>query len=299
MIISLAQACLIDFILVDSLGAVVAGLGSGITVDVSKNGGAFASGTGAKTEIGDGWYTYTLSAAETDTAGPLAVTVTGAGAVQQNLLYQVSGSIWSSPAGSNILTAAEAGIVLRCEITDENMLMLLPQVDAYIENATGRDWTLDATIDPVAKAAARMLLVRWHEDPGVMAAGSALGFGLAAALVQLEAIALQLETSGIAEEALELSASFPADGSDEIAVGANLVLAFNHAMDTTATSAVTLKTASGAAVTVVNSLDVTKKILTVNPTGSLAAATGYILTITAAADIYGQTLTEEIGFRTA
>ncbi len=93
---------------------------------------------------------------------------------------------------ANILTAAEAATVLRCEATDPAMLALLDQVDAYINNATGRDWTLDHPIRPEAKSAARILLVRAHEDPGAMAQPAvALSWGLQACLVQLEVIALE------------------------------------------------------------------------------------------------------------
>jgi hypothetical protein len=92
----------------------------------------------------------------------------------------------------NILTATEAANVLRCADDDPAMLDLLPQVDAYIKTATGRDWTVDNPVRPEAKSAARMLLVRWHEDPGGMAAGSALGWGLTSVLLQLEVLALEL-----------------------------------------------------------------------------------------------------------
>lgn len=92
---------------------------------------------------------------------------------------------------ANILSAAEGAAVLRCETTDANMLAALPGVDAYIKNATGHDWAADASIRTEAKSAARMLLVRWHEDPGVLTAtAESLSLGLRAALVQLEAIAL-------------------------------------------------------------------------------------------------------------
>jgi hypothetical protein len=93
----------------------------------------------------------------------------------------------------NILTTAEAAAVLRTVETDPAMLLLLPQIDAYIDTATGRDWTLDDPVHEMAKAAARMLLVRWYEDPGAM--GQSQGLlpqGCSAALAQLEAIALQL-----------------------------------------------------------------------------------------------------------
>jgi hypothetical protein len=93
---------------------------------------------------------------------------------------------------ANILTVTEASNALRTSADDPNLLDLLPQVDSYIQNATGRDWTQDSPIHPVAKAAARMLLVMWHEDPAMMAQRNApLSFGLSACLLQLEVIALQ------------------------------------------------------------------------------------------------------------
>lgn len=90
-----------------------------------------------------------------------------------------------------ILTTAEAAHVLRCDETDPAMLDLLPQVDAYIRGATGRDWTTDTTIHPTAKSAARMLLVLWHEDPGRIGNGGSLNFGLQSALMQLKAEAMK------------------------------------------------------------------------------------------------------------
>lgn len=90
---------------------------------------------------------------------------------------------------ANILTAQEAANVLRCEVNDPFMTDLLPALDAYIERATGRDWAGDSTICQEAKMAARILLVQWHEDPGMMQGSQAntLSGGLAACLVQLEA----------------------------------------------------------------------------------------------------------------
>ena len=188
-ILALGKVQLIAFVLVDASGMEVTGLGATFAVEISKDGGAFAAGSGVKAEIGSGWYSYELTAVETDTAGPLAVKIIGAGAVQQNMLYQVSGAAWEPGAGTYILTATEAAVVLRCTEDDDTMLMLLPAVDAYIEMATGRDWTADDPIRQEAKNAARMLLVRWHEDPGGMAAGDTLGPGIRACLTQLEALA--------------------------------------------------------------------------------------------------------------
>lgn len=84
-----SQAQMIAFVMVDAACAEVAGLTTTYTLQVSKAGGAFAASAGAKAEIGNGWYAYTLTAGECDTIGPLAIMVTGAGAVQQNLLFFV------------------------------------------------------------------------------------------------------------------------------------------------------------------------------------------------------------------
>ena len=97
----------------------------------------------------------------------------------------------------HILTNGEAANVLRCEVTDALMLDLLPAIDGYIETATGRNWTGDATIHPTAKAAARILLVQWHEDPGMVAGASGtavMSGGLQACLAQLGAEALYYYT---------------------------------------------------------------------------------------------------------
>ena len=294
------QAHLTAFVLVDPLGVEVTGLGTAFVVAVSKNGGAFAASTGTKTEIGSGWYTYELTAAETDTVGPLAIKITHASIEQQNLLFEVNWAAWAAPAGTYILSATEASDVLRCDIADPNMLALLPAIDAYIEMATGRDWAADTAIRQEAKNAARMLLVMWHENPGMMASGqTSLNFGLSACLVQLEALALELESEGVPDETTALKASLPADGADGIAIDANLILIFNHPMAAGATSAVVLKDSAGSTVASSNTLDVTAKILTINPTGSLTAASRYSIVITAAPDVYGLTLTKTIQFTTA
>jgi hypothetical protein len=95
---------------------------------------------------------------------------------------------------TNILTTAEAANALRCETTDPAMLDLMASVDAYIRNATGHDWTADSPVNPTAKSAARMLLVKWHEDPAMIGSANALNFGLSATLTQLEAEALRYVT---------------------------------------------------------------------------------------------------------
>ncbi len=69
---------------------------------------------------------------------------------------------------ANILTTQEAADFLKCATDDPTMLSLLPQIDAYIKRSTGRDWTAESPIPVEAKSFARGLIVRWHEDPGVL-----------------------------------------------------------------------------------------------------------------------------------
>src|SRR3972149_2124307 len=181
-----ATEALLVFVLVDGSSTEVAGLGGTFDVAISKNGAAFEPGAGDKAEIGSGWYSYRITAEETDTVGSLAIKVSGTGTIQQNLLYYVYPTMASRPIGSqtgliaaHILTEEEAAIVLRCAEDDPNMLELLPLVDAYLFQATGRDWVADEQIRPEAKSAARMLLVQWHENPGGIAAASGgRGFGV-------------------------------------------------------------------------------------------------------------------------
>lgn len=200
----------------------------------------------------------------------------------------------------NILTPLEASHVLRCETNDPLMLDLLRSVDFYIEQATGRDWSTDIPVHAGAKQAARILLTLWHENPaGVGANMGMMPAALSACLGQLEAYALTLESDGIPPDALKLDNSFPADGAVDIAITITPTLIFNHVMAAAALTAITLKTAAGATVSTTKSADVTGKIVTITPAASLAAASTYTIVITAAPDEYGQTITKEIGFRTA
>jgi hypothetical protein len=185
---------------------------------------------------------------------------------------------------ATILTAAEASNVLRCADNDPNMLDLLPQVDVYIQTATGRDWAVDTPIYPAAKAAARMLLVRWHEDPGGMAAGLSLGFGLNAILTQLEAKALELATAGVPSEAFALVST---NLSGTRVISSDLVLIFNHVLLPAMT--VTLADATGTPVVVTSSVDATGKILTITPDADLVANSQYVLTVVVS-DEFGESL---------
>lgn len=212
-----------------------------------------------------------------------------------------SGSGTPIGAQTNILTAAEAAAVLRCTATDTLMLQLLPMVDDYIEQATGRDWAADSTVEPLAKSAAQMLITLWHEDPSMVSSldNGALGHGLRAALVQLEAKALELAVEGIPSVGLEVLASQPADGASDVSTSVHPLLVFSVEMASGVTSQVALQTRAGAAVAATVALDVTLRRVTITPTSALSALTDYQIVMTAATDIYGRTLTETRYFRTA
>ncbi len=103
-----------------------------------------------------------------------------------------------------------------------------------------------------------------------------------------------------APSALALSSSSPVDNATGVLVGADLTLTFNNALVNAAINNVALIKASDASVfTTVRSLNAGKTIMTVNPTGNLAAATEYYIMINGVADVYGQTLTTVVSFTTA
>jgi hypothetical protein len=94
----------------------------------------------------------------------------------------------------NILTVDEAARVVIVDSTDERLADVLPQVDAYIQQATGRDWTQDNPIRIEAKSAARLQLALTY-DLGAMQPSqlNILRSGLICALTQLESMAFELQ----------------------------------------------------------------------------------------------------------
>lgn len=94
----------------------------------------------------------------------------------------------------NILTKDEASRVVMVDPDDEKLADVLPQVDSYIQQATGRDWTLDNPIRPEAKAAARIQLALTY-DLGAMQPSqlNILRSALTSSLSQLESMAIGLK----------------------------------------------------------------------------------------------------------
>lgn len=70
----------ITFCLVSSTDHITAVTGATPTVVISKDGGAFASPSGAVTEIGNGWYKIAGNATDRNTLGELLVHATATGA---------------------------------------------------------------------------------------------------------------------------------------------------------------------------------------------------------------------------
>lgn len=109
----------------------------------------------------------------------------------------------------------------------------------------------------------------------------------------------QVQVPGVGTpSALALSVSDPVDGASAVAVSKTVTLTFNNALQADAIYGVVLVKADGTKVTAVNSLDATKKIMSVDPSADLDAASTYIVTY-GVTDIYGQTLQGAINFATA
>jgi hypothetical protein len=87
--LTLNQINRICFVLVDASYTEVPGIGNAFNLFISKNGGVFNPSAAAKAEIGNGWYTALLPAAECDTIGPVSVYATHALIVQQNMEYLI------------------------------------------------------------------------------------------------------------------------------------------------------------------------------------------------------------------
>ena len=78
------------FLLVSSADDKTAVTGVTPTVQISKNGGAFAATTNAASEIANGWYKVALTATETNTDGALILRATGTGADEWRDVHEVA-----------------------------------------------------------------------------------------------------------------------------------------------------------------------------------------------------------------
>ncbi len=89
----------------------------------------------------------------------------------------------------------------------------------------------------------------------------------------------------------------PADAATGVAVGVSPTLTFSNALRT-GTFGVLITKDDGAIVASAYTIDTANKVVTINPTGDLGAATTYLITV-AVRDVYGQTLRSVYDFTTA
>lgn len=111
----------------------------------------------------------------------------------------------------------------------------------------------------------------------------------------------QVQTPASASvSALAVSSSDPAAGATGVVVSKVVTVTFNNALVAGAiNNAMLLNGTSDAQIAGTNSLDATRKILTVGHTSSMPAATPIRIILAGVTDIYGQTLSQVISFTTA
>lgn len=110
----------------------------------------------------------------------------------------------------------------------------------------------------------------------------------------------QVQVPGaVVPSALSLTSSSPTGGASAVAVTAVLTLTFNNALAASEElDAVLINSATGAQIAGTNTIDATRKILTVGHTANLAAATLHRIVYTPK-DIYGQVVSGVVSFTTA
>lgn len=94
-----------------------------------------------------------------------------------------------------------------------------------------------------------------------------------------------------APSALSLTTSVPADAASSVVATSNIVLTFNNKI---VEHNISLMTAAGVVVPFTASFDSTGKIMTIDPTATLAATTLHLLVIAGVGDVYSQSLATTI-----
>ena len=161
---TLGQQNRVSFVMVDSAGAELTGLT--LAVEVSKDGGAFVAGGGSWGEIGSGWYWYLSTAGESDTLGPMAIRITAATAIQQNLEYAVYGRQSSAAERDYLVTNSvtllpEQSVEVTVSIDAGKTLIMwagMTRADGYAVDANG--------FKPFLQAGTYYF---WKYKPGVVA----------------------------------------------------------------------------------------------------------------------------------
>ena len=106
----LSAARNMSVLMVDSVDHVTGKTGLTPSVELSKNGGAFASIAPVIAEMAYGFYRVELTASHTDTEGDLVLHITAAGADPADVLAHV-GSVSADVTKVNSITVAGSGVV--------------------------------------------------------------------------------------------------------------------------------------------------------------------------------------------
>ena len=86
----------------------------------------------------------------------------------------------------------------------------------------------------------------------------------------------------------------PADSVTGQLVSMNITLTFNNALAAGSENGIVLTTVAGAIKACARTIDVTRKIVTLDPSTNMAGATQYLIIVPGVVDIYGQTLADAV-----
>jgi len=94
--------------------------------------------------------------------------------------------------------------------------------------------------------------------------------------------------------------SVPADADTAVVVSVNTVLTFSNALKVGAENGIILTTAAGVPVAVARSIDSARKVVTLNPSSNMGAATEHLVIVPGVVDVFGQSLADTVvNFTTA
>ena len=165
--------------------------------------------------------------------------------------------------------------------------------------AMALSWTVTTTPVSVSgfKPTASLIIDSTKVDPAKLAALELILYGNTGVDARLP---LPDEIAAIFAAAAPTALTVTADPADEktaVLVSDNIVLTFNNKVNT---ENIIVTSSTGALISAVKTFDTTGKILTINPTVDLSAATMYLVNIIGVVDIYNQTLaTSVVNFTTA
>ena len=97
------------FMMIESADHITALTGATVTVNISKNGGAFGAAAGAVAEVSSGWYSVTLSTVDTGTAGDLAYHCTATSGDATDFVDQVADPAVAT-LGANLVNIAGSAV---------------------------------------------------------------------------------------------------------------------------------------------------------------------------------------------